>query len=385
MIDNLWVVLPAGQRRSGQWIDDTLRKRAVESGFLGRSPAAGEFPRQRVELFRGPDAANKVDQTFADRGWSDGLPVVAPTTGRVARAVAATGRSAGEVIGELDPLRGMATVEKIAVNAVMAGCRPEFMPVVLAAVEAITEPEFNLRGIQTTDENATPLVIVSGPIVDEIGLNCSFGVLGPGWRANATIGRALRLVMHNLGGGWPGAVSFAGAGQPGRYTMCVAENDAGSPWDPLRVELGHRHDESVVVVTRAESAVNVTGGLAEIASVMGSAASAFTVLHGGVPAVLLAPHVAAACAKRGLSRADVARELWERSRVGTEDWERWWVSKVAEPAEWVRHAAQSGQLSVTRSPTDIVVFVAGGDIPIAQHVYFPSWGHPPARIVKTIG
>ena len=140
---------------------------------------------------------------------------------RIARAAA--------VVAELDPLKGQASVEKIAANAVMAGCEPEHRPGVLAAVAAIAEPEFNLRGVQTTDENVAPLIIVSGPVARDLDINSGFGALGPGWRANAAIGRALRMVMNNIGGGWPGAVSFAGLGQPARYTLCPAETAAPRP------------------------------------------------------------------------------------------------------------------------------------------------------------
>ena len=222
-------------------------------------------------------------------------------------------------LGEVEPLRGEATVEKIAANAVMAGCRPEYFPVVLAAVEAMLDPAFNMRGVQTTDENVAPLLIVSGPLAARLGINAGFGALGPGWRANAAIGRAVRLVMLNLGGGWPGAVSLAGLGQPGRYTLCLAERE-DSPWPPLHVELGYRPEQSTVTVLRAETAINVTGGLAEVASVMGSAASAFTMLYEGRVAVIVAPFVARRLAAEGWSKDDVRRWLHEQARVPVAAW-----------------------------------------------------------------
>ncbi len=219
--DAQWVLLPTGQRASGEWIDDTLRLRVEESGLKARTPLVAQFPRQRVEVIRDADDA-QVSDLFYARGWTDGLPIVPPTLGRVEDMLRYATQPAQTVLGALDPLQGVATVEKIAVNAVMAGCAPSYLPVVIAAVEAIVEPDFNLRGVQTTDENVAPLLVVSGPIVKQLNLNASYGALGPGWKANATIGRALRLIMNNVGGGWPGAVSFAGIGQPGRYTMCLA-------------------------------------------------------------------------------------------------------------------------------------------------------------------
>jgi hypothetical protein len=269
----------------------------------------------------------------------------------------------------------------------MAGCRPEYFPVVLAAVEAILDPSFNLRGVQTTDENVTPLVIVSGPLSSRLQINSGGGALGPGWQANATIGRALRLVMNNLGGGWPGAVSLAGLGQPGRYTLCLAERAEATPWTPLHVELGYRAEDSTVTVLRAETAINVTGGLAELASVMGSAASGFTMLHGGHVAVVVAPFVAARLAREGWSKDDVRRWLHGEGRVPISVWRASWlhaaIQAEAWPA-WVREAESSGSIPATRDPGDITVVVAGASLAIPQHAYFPSWGHPPCRITRPI-
>ena len=206
------MLLPAGQRASGEWIDDTLRARVEEKGLLARTPLAGEFPRQRVEVIRAADPTAEVNRLYRLRGWTDGLPIVPPTLGLVDGMLAQSALDRRVVLGEMEPLGGVAGVEKIAANAVMAGCQPEHFPVVLAAVQAILDPEFNLRGVQTTDENVAPLIIVNGPAARRLGVNAGWGALGPGWAANATIGRAIRLVMNNIGGGWPGAVSFAGLG-----------------------------------------------------------------------------------------------------------------------------------------------------------------------------
>lgn len=381
-MEALWVVIPTGQRASDEWIDDTLRRRAEESGLLARTPLAGRFPRQRVEVVRGADPGEEVNTLFEARGWTDGLPVTPPTLARVAAMCATTARAPTEVLGEVEPLRGEASVEKVAANAVMAGCRPEHFPVVVAAVEAVLDPAFNLRGVQTTDENVAPLLIVSGPLAARLGINAGFGALGPGWRANAAIGRALRLVMLNLGGGWPGAVSLAGLGQPGRYTLCLAER-ADSPWPPLRVELGYRPEQSTVTVLRAETVINVTGGLAEVASVMASAASAFTMLWEGRVGVVIAPFVARRLAAEGWSKDDVRRRLHAQARVPVAAWRDWWLRATARrwPA-WIDEAA--GPLPVVRAPEDITVVVAGADLAIPQLAYCPSWGFPPCRVTREI-
>ncbi|MFN0092527.1 MAG: hypothetical protein ACKVWR_20015 [Acidimicrobiales bacterium] len=380
------MVLPPGQRRSGEWIDDTLRRRLAERGLSAKAPAAGRFPRQRVELFRGPDAAAAVDRAFYERGWTDGLPIVAPTLARVEALARAAGRALEDDLGELAPFDAVATVEKVAACAAMAGCWPEHFPLVVAAVEAVASPEFNLAGVQTTDENVAPLLLVSGPSAAALGLNSGFGVLGPGWRANAVIGRALRLVLHCVGGGWPAAVSYAGAGQPGRYTLCVAENDAVCAeigWPTVREELGFGAGDDVLVVQRAETAVNVTGGLDEIASVMSSACSFFAALHHGVSAVMLAPFVARELAAQGRSKADVREELWRRGRLPGELWRGSWIRRRV-LGEATERTGGLEDRQVVRRPEDLTLFVAGGDAPIPQHVWFPSWGFPPCRIARPV-
>ena len=390
MAERVWVVLPVAQRADGSWIDDTLAARTAEAGLGARAPEAGRFPRQRVELFRGPGAAEEVERRFRRRGWTDGLPIVVPTTGRVAELVRGSGRVPHDVLGKMGPLGGLATVERAAANAVMAGCGVEQFPFVVAAVEAVCDLAFNLAGVQTTDENVAPLVVISAPAAwrERAELNSGFGVLGPGWRGNATIGRAVRLVLHNLGGAWPGAVSFAGAGQPGRYGLVAAEDDETCPWPPLRVEHGHGAGDAVVVVGRAESAVNVTGGVNELVSVMGSATSAFTALQGGSAAVLLAPHTAGELARSGRSRAGVAELLAERAVIPHAVWRTLWLAQLAQQGsggasgEGGLHAERD--LAVIVDPSQLLVFVAGGTIPIPQHVWFPGWGFPPAQIVRPV-
>jgi hypothetical protein len=279
-------------------------------------------------------------------------------------------------------------VEKVAVNAVMAGCEPPHFPVVLAAVQCVLDPAFNLRGVQTTDENVAPLLIVNGPVARRIEVNAGWGALGPGWSANAAIGRTLRLVMNNLGGGWPGAVSFAGLGQPGRYGLCLAEREGDTPWPPLHVELGYRPEQSTVTVLRAETVINVTGGLEELASVMGSAASLFGILHSGKVGVVLSPFTARRLAGEGRSRADIRRELFARGRLPVETWHRSWLYATVRETDWpewaVAAAAGGAPIPAVGDPDDITLIVAGADLPIPQHAYCPSWGHPPCRVTREV-
>jgi hypothetical protein len=385
--DNLWLVIPAAQRASGEWIDDTLKERLREQGLLEKAPLAGNFPRHRVEVIRGPDPWRRTNEIFYLRGWTDGLPIVPPELGKVEHMVECAGLRRDYVAAELEPLQGVATVEKIAANAVMAGCLSQHISALITLTEAIATPEFNLRGVQTTDENVTPLIVFSGEQSKSLNINSGFGALGPGWQANAAIGRALRLIMQNLGGGWPGAVSLAGLGQPGRYSLCFAENAARNPWEPLHVELGFDTSASTVTLMRTESVVNVTGGLEEIASAMGSAVSQFSLMHGGKVAVVVAPYVARRLAAEGWSKRDVKDWLFQNGRVETRQWERWWARKMFAShrwPRWVTGAANSGRIPVVESPEDISVIVAGGDLHVPQNAYLATWGFPPCRITRPI-
>src|SRR5690348_10461674 len=196
--------------------------------------------------------ADPIEALF-DRGVTDGLPGVPPTAERVAAAVAASGRAPEELVAEMPPRFGRATVQKVAVNAVMAGCRPEYLPVVVAAVEAMCDERFCLLGVSGTTDAVAPLVIVNGPIRAKLDINSGAGVFGPGWRANATIGRAVRLCWVNIGGAAPGVISMSTFGGPARYTYCIGENEEASPWEPLHVEHGFAASDSTVGVMAAEA------------------------------------------------------------------------------------------------------------------------------------
>jgi hypothetical protein len=192
-------------------------------------------------------------EVWFDKGVTDGLPVVPPTRERVERMLGGTRRDRSEVIGEMAPNYGRLTIEKVAINAVMAGCRPDYLPVVIAAAECACDPAFNLHGVATSTHFSAPLIIVNGPIRARIGLNASFGVFGPGFRANATIGRALRLLMINIGGARPGEISMSTFGHPGRYTYCIAEHEEASPWPPYHVEDGLPPQASAVTLFAGEA------------------------------------------------------------------------------------------------------------------------------------
>ncbi len=213
---------------------ERLKIRHGETGIVSR----------RIALGTGEDEI----EAMYDRGWSDGLPLVPPTEERVLRMLQGTSRDPQEVVGLVPSDLAPATVEKIAINAVMAGCKPEYLPVVLAAVEAVLEEPFAMHGVLATTMFVGPVVVVNGPIRRQIGMNARGNALGQGNRANATIGRALQLVIRNIGGGRPQEVDRATLGNPGKYTYCFAEDEEGSCWEPLAVERGIAPGTSAVTV-----------------------------------------------------------------------------------------------------------------------------------------
>ena len=197
---------------------------------------------RRIEIAGSDD----IDEFMFDQGFSDGLPLVPPTPERVIRMLSGTTRDPQDVVAIVPPNLAPATVEKVAINAVMAGCRPEYLPVVIAALEAVCTDDFNMHGVNATTMGASPVLVVNGPIRHRIGMNMKLAALGTGNRANATIGRAVRLVVRNLGGARPGGVDRSTLSNPMKFTMCFAEWEEGSPWDPLHVDRGFRREDSVV-------------------------------------------------------------------------------------------------------------------------------------------
>ena len=197
------------------------------------------------------DETEDLIEACYENGWTDGLPVVPPTPARVERMLTGTDRDPDELIAAVPPKWGRATVEKVAINAVMAGCKPAYLPLILTAVEAMTNAQFNLHGVQVTTSHVGPMLIVNGPIRKQLEINDGFNLFGQGWRANATIGRALRLVCTNIGGALPGELDRAAFGHAGKYTCCIAEKEEASPWDAMHVDRGFQADDSTVTVFAA--------------------------------------------------------------------------------------------------------------------------------------
>ncbi len=205
----------------------------------------------RARAIETPPDADLVEMCY-DRGWTDGLPVVPPTPERILRMLGGSRRDPHEVVGFIPPNLAPCTVEKVAINAVMAGCLPAYMPVVLAALEAALDPGFTLHGVTCSTCHSGPVIIVNGPIVRRVGMNAGLNALGQGNRANATIGRAVNLVVRNVGGGRPGEIDRATLGSPGKYTFCFAEDESDPEWEPLSVWRGIAPGKSAVTVFAGE-------------------------------------------------------------------------------------------------------------------------------------
>ena len=313
-------------------------------------------------------------------GYTDGLPIAPPTYERVEAMLRISGRNPDEVVAVLEPSGAEATVQALAVNATMAGCQPEHLPVVIAAVEAMTHEEFNLLGIQATTGSPAPVAIVNGPVRRWLEMNSGAGALGPGNRANATIGRALSFVLRNVGEARPGQEDMATLGQPAKYGLCFPENEEDSPWPPLHSSLGFSSVESVVTVAAVAGYVEVVdvfskgadGVLATLAgAVAGTCMAGQTAAQRAVsPVLVLAPEHAHQLAD-GFTKAQVKQGVWEQASLALDDLGPQIREQVVERRVRRGREAVHGPLRPCPAPEDIIVVVAGG---VGQKsAYLPAW------------
>lgn len=243
-VADLGADLPDQRPGCGSMSVDPDRVDELHAKFGGAKTAS-----RKVEF---ADLEDEFEAMF-DRGWSDGLPLIPPTEARVLRMLAGTSRSPGDVVAMAPPNLVELTVEKIAINAVMAGCKPEYLPVVIAAIEAVCTDEFNMHGLLCTTMPNGPVFVVNGPIRNAIGMNAKGNVLGQGNRANSTIGRAVQLIVRNVGGGLPGEIDRATHGSPAKLGFCFPEDEEGSPWEPLSVDRGFESGVSTITAFAGEA------------------------------------------------------------------------------------------------------------------------------------
>jgi hypothetical protein len=356
--------------RAGSVVDAVLT--ALTRSPEGRGRAAGASPVVTV-----PEDLDAFQDFALRERWSDGLPVLPPTPERVGRLL--RGGDPAQIVAVLAPRRGVATLGAIAVNAALAGALPEDMPVIVAALRALAEPRFNLTAIQTTTHPCTPLLVVNGPIAQRLGLNGGANALGGGHRANAVIGRAVRLVLQNVGGALPGEVDRATLGHPGKFSYCLAENEALSPWEPLHVERGFPAGASCVTVCGSEPPHNVNdhGSTTAAALLRVLVATAATtgnnnIYLGGEPLLLVGPEHARTIADSGWSKRDLKQAFWERARVrldafSAENLERF---VVIDPPRFT--GPPETEVALAHTPGDVMVVVAGG--PGKHSAIVPTFG-----------
>jgi hypothetical protein len=337
-------------------------------------------PEFRSDLICG--AEDELRERLYRMKATDGLPVILPTLERVEamlEAAAFAGFDRDLVLGEVGPRQGEATVEKVAINAVMAGCRPEHLPVVLAAVAALCDPRMDTTEFQVTTHQVAPLLIVNGPAVQEAGIACGFGALGYGHRANLCIGRAVRLCLINLGGVWPGESAMSLLGQPGSVAYCLGEDEAASPFPPLHTALGFPAESGVVSVACVGSPVSVlvppssdespigdrllTALAAAIANVGNNNASGLA----GSIVVILSPDHARALHQEGYGRPEIVAELVARAGNAAGLVHR--LRGLPPPRD------PEAFLPAIAGPEKLLVLVAGG--PGVYSTIMTSWGGGP--------
>ncbi len=340
------------------------------------------FDALKSERISFTDSLEEIEEKLYRNKCTDGLPIVPPTEERVMRMIEYNKLDPQKLIAAVEPQKGPATVEKIAVNAVMAGCRPEYLPVVIAAVEAMASPGFDQFGVQATTHPCGMVTVVNGPVRKQLDINCQEGALGPGWRANATIGRAVRFVLLNIGGALPGPVDKATQGTPAKYTYCFGENEEESPWEPFHVERGYKPTDSTVTVLGLEGPHDINGQDAQTAEHMmyivancinsfGSTNFRFT--SGADLVICFGPTHADIIARDGWSKEDMRNYLFEHARVP--------LSMIPEAHLAHRRKAPEqygpivgNDIPIVKDKSNFLFYVVGG---AGLHsCWMPSWGAP---------
>ncbi|MBI2909502.1 MAG: hypothetical protein HYX92_17795 [Chloroflexi bacterium] len=367
---------------------EDLFKALTEQPVITARPTATS---QELLQYQGEDlleAERNLNEDFLDRGWGDGFPLIPPTPKSVDNMLTGTSRARDEVIVVMDPGKGIATVEKIAINCVMAGCRPQHLPVVIAAVEAMAEPAFDLTAVAQSTGPQAPLLVINGPIRKELGINSGRCALGPGAasRVNTVIGRAVRLVMMNVGHCYPGGFDPDTIGSPQKYSMCMGENEEANPWEPFHVERGFRREENTVTVFPCGSHVDVADlvsctpeGVLTTFAYTGNAplTCSWSWLcpegRDRKPLLVLCPDHARIIAEAGWTKNDIRRFMFHNSRVPLG------VLKcptrpaaVAPGWRWIMNKPDDTMVPVVRDTLDYHIVVVGGAS--GKSLYVFDWG-----------
>lgn len=367
---------------------DALTGAAESSADEAASVGPGSTPEFQFVTIDSDQAA--VDDFFLENDWSDGLPVVAPTEPRVSAMLGRHEDEADELVGTVPVAHGRATYRTIAVNAVMAGCRPEYFDLLVAVVKAAIEPEFNMHAVQPTTHPVAPMIVVNGPMVLELGINSGTNAFGPGNRANATIGRALRLIMNNIGGGVAGKTDRATLGTPAKYGFCFAENEANSPWEPFHVSRGFAPSDSTVTLFAIESPHNMNdpGSVSAqgvLKTFIGSMCTTGT-NHHQYPrteaVVVIAPEHAELLARDGFTRRSLQEYFFENARIPLEAFSHERIERflARRRPQWFGPENVTGFAAIGDGPEDFQIMVVGG--PGTHSMFVPTFGPTASVTVK---
>ncbi|MBM3225805.1 MAG: hypothetical protein FJZ47_18670 [Candidatus Tectomicrobia bacterium] len=328
-----------------------------------------ELTSQRYEV---KDMAEAIELYYA-KGWTDGLPVVPPTENSIWAMLESAGLKPEDEIAFIENRQVSVTAEKVAINTVMAGCRPEYMPVVTAAIEAIGDAQWGYHGPATSTGGSAVFMVVNGPLARELDINCGDNLFGPGWRANAAIGRAVRLTMRNVIGTIPGRLDRSTLGHGGKYSYCIAENEAESPWPALHVERGFRPEQSTVTVFAALAPHQVYNQLSNTPEGILTTMCAFMRISAGVRgqpqyALIIAGEHMAVIGQAGWSKDDIRQFCFEHSKTSRAELKRINIMPGA-----VAPGDETRMHDLVETPQDFLV-VAAGSRAGAFSAFIPGWG-----------
>ncbi|HXQ26325.1 MAG TPA: UGSC family (seleno)protein [Candidatus Acidoferrales bacterium] len=384
-------------------VDELTRPLTAEEAKPSQVQKQFERANIKVTAKSYEDAYQKVNDLFLDSHWADGLPIVPPTPKLVKAMLAATTRSPQELLGQAAPKQGTVTVEKVAVNSVMAGAKPEYFPVILAAMDGFLDKKYDLTHVQASTGSFTPVVVVSGPIGKELGFNSGIGMLGHGFRANSTVGRALRLSLLNLGQTWPQVNDMALTGRLESYTFFTfAEDQEKSPWEPYDVSLGYKPEESTVTVATVGNPLVLGGGAVAPWTGQGvidqivariSGGGGFAWFHSQTYVLVLIPDCAVDLANAGYTRKSLQAYLYEKSRLPFEKLSPATVKLTHEATAdgrispehaqvFLDNLKPGGRVPIVQSPDDFHIFVAGGSPGYDLLFTYPgpNWAHQTKKI-----
>ncbi|MSQ51257.1 MAG: hypothetical protein EXR28_05160 [Betaproteobacteria bacterium] len=351
----------------------------------------GDEPQTRLRnvlVITGPSA--NVTNTFYQNGWTDGLPIVPPTAEAVREMLTGTDLPPAQVLGTMVPKNATVTVEKIAINAVMAGCRPTYLPVLIAAVEGMLEPDFDLAGVQCSTGPHSPLLLINGPVRGQINVNCSSGALGHGWQANASIGRAIRLILNNIGGARIGESDMTTLGMAENYTYCFGENEEQNPWAAFHVERGFAKEDSTVSVLGAYAPENISDHVgitpAEILAVAADAIAKLSRFHllsmdhfiSRDTLLVLGPEHAKSISDAGWAKRDVRQFVYDHASIAYETLKL--LRRQIDESKLI-DAPGGKRVPLFAKPENLKVVVAGGP---GKHSAYINSGHSKRVITRKI-